>query len=643
MAFGYNSGNNVTGTSNIFLGENAGQSIGGNNNIFFGTGSGGNPSVSNAGAIGTNAFINIDNALNLGYQYVGINNSNPTAALHVMNSFRYEDGLQGAGKVLTSDINGNASWQTPSGGSIPNGIGPGDTPYWDGLAWQASNNIFNNNGNVGIGTSSPAAKLEIAGNVLISDGSQGLGKVLTSDASGLASWQPLGAVSSGWSLTGNAFTVDGTDFIGTTDNVPLTFKVNNVQSGRVDNATQNSFFGYGSGLNNTASSTSGFGSASLQNNTGSGNSAFGNLSLQSNTSGQRNTAIGNSALSANITGQENVAIGWWSQSFSTANSYNTMIGSQAFINSGDRNTHIGASTGASAGSDRVAIGYHALNGSSSSSVVAIGAGALAGSGSKDGAVAIGYNAAGSGTSGNGVAIGFESSNLSLGNNTAVGYQALKNTTKGNSTAIGHQALLNNSTGFVNVAIGYGAGVSSTTGSSNTFIGSSSGSNVTTGSNNIAIGDNAQVPTATASNQIRLGNTSINYAGVQVAWTITSDKRYKSNIQNSNLGLDFIKKLRPVSYTRLNDSTKKTEYGFIAQELEQVLNTSGAANSGIINKDDAGMYSVRYNDLISPLVKAVQEQQKLIETQKEDNDKLKKQLEFLMTEMEKIKKEISEKK
>lgn len=44
------------------------------------------------------------------------------------------------------------------------------------------------NGNVGIGTSNPAAKLDITGQIKITDGSEGVGKVLTSDASGLASW-----------------------------------------------------------------------------------------------------------------------------------------------------------------------------------------------------------------------------------------------------------------------------------------------------------------------------------------------------------------------------------------------------------------------------------------------------------------------
>lgn len=46
-------------------------------------------------------------------------------------------------------------------------------------------------GNVGIGTSSPDAKLEVAGQVKITGGSPGTGKVLASDAAGLASWEAM--------------------------------------------------------------------------------------------------------------------------------------------------------------------------------------------------------------------------------------------------------------------------------------------------------------------------------------------------------------------------------------------------------------------------------------------------------------------
>jgi hypothetical protein len=49
--------------------------------------------------------------------------------------------------------------------------------------------VVNHVGKVGIGTSSPTAKLEVNGQVRITDGTQAAGKVLTSDAGGQASWQ----------------------------------------------------------------------------------------------------------------------------------------------------------------------------------------------------------------------------------------------------------------------------------------------------------------------------------------------------------------------------------------------------------------------------------------------------------------------
>jgi hypothetical protein len=45
----------------------------------------------------------------------------------------------------------------------------------------------------------------------------------------------------------------------------------------------------------------------------------------------------------------------------------------------------------------------------------------------------------------------------------------------------------------------------------------------------------------------------------------------------------------------------------------VLNNAGVSNNGIISKNNAGIYSVRYNDLIAPMVKAIQQQQEMINT------------------------------
>ncbi|TAE05423.1 MAG: hypothetical protein EAZ95_19880, partial [Bacteroidetes bacterium] len=212
------------------------------------------------------------------------------------------------------------------------------------------------------------------------------------------------------------------------------------------------------------------------------------------------------------------------------------------------------------------------------------------------------------------------------------------------------ASFGNTTGFQNTAVGFDALRTNTTGTLNTSIGYRAGNLITTGSNNITVGNNAQVPTATASNQIRIGNTDITYAGTQVAWTITSDKRWKNTIQPSNLGLAFIKSLQPVSYIRNNDANKLVEYGFIAQDLEKALIEAGAGKTGIINKDDQAMLSVRYNDLLAPMVKAIQEQQTMIEALTNKNKALEakvNELNTLKAEIEKIKEalqiEASEKK
>ena len=67
-------------------------------------------------------------------------------------------------------------------------------------------------GEVGIGTTSPTAKLDIIGAIKITDGSQGVGKILTSNATGRASWQmPAGLHSIGESYGGGIvfFVYDG--------------------------------------------------------------------------------------------------------------------------------------------------------------------------------------------------------------------------------------------------------------------------------------------------------------------------------------------------------------------------------------------------------------------------------------------------
>ena len=88
---------------------------------------------------------------------------------------------------------------------------------------------------------------------------------------------------------------------------------------------------------------------------------------------------------------------------------------------------------------------------------------------------------------------------------------------------------------------------------------------------------------------------------------TSDKNEKNTIVDSDLGLDFINKLNPVSY-KWNKDDGKTHYGLIVQDLEETLTSIGKTVSdfGGIYKEPNSPMGLSYSELISPLIKAVQE-------------------------------------
>ncbi|MBC7412973.1 MAG: hypothetical protein H7331_11045, partial [Bacteroidia bacterium] len=155
---------------------------------------------------------------------------------------------------------------------------------------------------------------------------------------------PSGALNA-WALLGNAGTVDGTNFIGTTDNIPFNIRVNNQKAGRIDHLLFNTFFGYQSGNAITTGSTnSAFGNGALQSiTTGYNNTALGYNALFSATTTKSNTAIGQQALFSNISADANTAVGLQSLYANTTGYNNVAIGAGSLLanTTGSNNTAMG--------------------------------------------------------------------------------------------------------------------------------------------------------------------------------------------------------------------------------------------------------------------------------------------------------------
>jgi hypothetical protein len=157
----------------------------------------------------------------------------------------------------------------------------------------------------------------------------------------------------GWSILGNSGTTAGTNFIGTTDNVDLVFKVNNLESGRIGtNGNDNVSLGYGTMTVNSGDTNSAFGYLTLANNsTGDSNTGLGAQALYANTIGLYNTAAGASALSSNTSGDANTALGNLAGAFIITGDYNTCIGRTADVDSTNAQNRIALGYGASATSN----------------------------------------------------------------------------------------------------------------------------------------------------------------------------------------------------------------------------------------------------------------------------------------------------
>lgn len=322
----------------------------------------------------------------------------------------------------------------------------------------------------------------------------------------------------------------------------------------------NVFIGGSTGKFNSAVNNTGVGNTALSKvESGENNTGIGANSLSATTTGARNTAVGANTMKSNTTGAENVAVGTYALYSNLDGIVNVAVGKDALRSN-------------TSGSENVAIGRGALSdGVSPNANVAIGVYAL-------------QKAAVEGT-----------------RNVAIGTIAARNTIGGNNNvSVGYEALYNNVQGSFNTAIGKAALYNCTY---DWCTGVGAGSEVT------------------GSNQVQLGTTTETtyaYGAIQER----SDARDKTDIKDTDLGLEFIEKLRPVKFRwdyredyedgQEKDGTRSGERfheGLIAQEVKAVMDEMGVEFAGYQDHKVNGgqdVLTIGYTELISPLIKAVQE-------------------------------------
>ena len=446
------------------------------------------------------------------------------------------------------------------------------------------------------------------------------------------------------------------------------------------------------GINSLEDNTTGYyntasGFISLQrNDSGSLNTAYGYASLMSNISGWSNIAIGHASLLNNNTGNHNIAIGSLALSLNGSGSFNIAIGSRALhgnttksylVAIGDSalyNNGIGASTGEAVyntaigskalylntkGYSNTSVGYQSLCSNTtgyknSSFGYQSGYSNTEGAGNTFMGHISGYMNA---TGGLNTYIGDRSGYRGNGSkNTYLGYKSGHNTLGSENTYLGYKSGEFDSIGNFNVGVGFTALRNNFVGSYNTALGYSAFSHDSTCTNSTALGHNAEPG---ASNRIMLGNNSVTWIGGHSTWHNTSDARMKDNIQENVVGLDFILQLRPVTYffdidkmnelTGITDSSdyaekydkeKITQSGFLAQEVEMAAKKTDYDFSGVCApKGDVKYYSMAYAEFVVPLVKAVQEQQSIIDGQKAINTEQWKIITELQEEINLLKRKI----
>ncbi|MCX6303231.1 MAG: tail fiber domain-containing protein [Bacteroidia bacterium] len=239
-----------------------------------------------------------------------------------------------------------------------------------------------------------------------------------------------------------------------------------------------------------------------------------------------------------------------------------------------------------------------------------------------------------------------------GTTTAFNSWGGENVAVGNYTGVGlYGTFLNQSYGQRNVLIGHYTGFNLTTGSKNVIIGNSAGLDLVSGNGNIFLGYNAgrdelgsnklYIANSYTSAPLIYGDFDLDYAQINgdlyVAveaykpgggeWVASSDIRLKNVLEPFKKGLTEVLGLNPVFYNYKEGNSRNlpstNEYiGFVAQDVQQYIPEAvSTGKDGYLNLD---MHVINV-----AMVNAIKEQQKLIEGQQKQIDRLEALVEKLM--------------
>jgi hypothetical protein len=131
----------------------------------------------------------------------------------------------------------------------------------------------------------------------------------------------------------------------------------------------------------------------------------------------------------------------------------------------------------------------------------------------------------------------------------------------------------------------------------------------------------------------IGDVTANGQIIATGVVNSSDARLKEAVSSVGVGLGLINDLNPVRYHRINNPESDIEMGLMAQEVAATLAKHGLGNSGmVVQPDDKGYLYLRYNDLLAPMIKAIQELHDASEIKDEQIASLQQKLESQQEEL-----------